>query len=127
MEWKKEAAAWKPALHRCRQQSLKEEIFSLLKHYSKWTQGFRKRDNATWKASYSASSSEDIDNQLKTDINKPSKIDMTLNIYNFFDMKVTAFIFIIPTNKFNDTYLQYETRILIENWDDSVQVKLSFN
>lgn len=40
---------------------------------------------------------------------------MTLNIYNFFDMKVTAFIFIIPTNKFNDTYLQYETRILIEN------------
>lgn len=127
MEWKKEAAAWKPALHRCRQQSLKEEIFSVPKHYSTWTQDFRKQANVTWTASYSASSPENIDNQLKTGINKPSKIDMTPNIYHFFDMKVTVFIFIIPTNRFNATYLQYETRILIENWDDSVQVKFSFN
>lgn len=52
---------------------------------------------------------------------------MTLNIYNFFDIKVPVFIFIIPTNRFNDMYLQYEIRILIENWeDDSCASEIKF-
>lgn len=49
---------------------------------------------------------------------------MTLNIYH--DVKVPVFIFIILKSRFNDTYLQYEIRIITENWNDSSSSEIKF-